>query len=209
MGYLKDVFEGSRIARRIGESSKAVLAICILFVRFHQFLPLMSRNFTGRRFPLKQVFSLLFLRMGSKIVAFTLLVLGQIFSICAILVYCKSLAPLKAKNLRISTSISCVAIRCTPITFQDKSRLSFHIVIEPGIDLRASLLDELHMPVTGSSVFGLVRSVFRSLRAAIPPRDVPYQMLGLEDPKPMRATAGCVGGPSLDVVYFNIPGVSI
>jgi len=90
MGYMKDVFEGPKIARRIGESSKAVLEICTSFVRFHQFLPLMSRNFTGRRFPLQQVFSLLFLRMGSKIVAFSLLVLGQI-----ILLLCVS-CPLRA-----------------------------------------------------------------------------------------------------------------
>jgi hypothetical protein len=65
------------------------------------------------------------------------------------------------------------------------------------------------MQVTGFSIFGFVRSVLGSLQAAIPPRDVLYQMLGLEDPKPMRATAACVGGPSLDVAYFDIPGVSI
>lgn len=34
MGYMKDVFEGSRIARRTGERPKAVLEICISFVRF-------------------------------------------------------------------------------------------------------------------------------------------------------------------------------
>ncbi len=42
MGYIKDVFEGSRIARRIGESSKAVVEICMLFIRSHQFLPFVS-----------------------------------------------------------------------------------------------------------------------------------------------------------------------
>ncbi len=44
MGYMKDVFEGSRVARRIGESSKAVLESCILFVRFNQLLPFASQR---------------------------------------------------------------------------------------------------------------------------------------------------------------------